>query len=133
MSTDYQYTAVTGESWLRAKRIVIDNPLNGLPIAKFVEERVVNIAGGEQYFRDQGTLEVPATEEQMGTEIPILDPTTGEPTGQVVTYGEAYNLLKSAYIHFAQLRDNPPEPEPVEEEPLPEEEPTEAPTDGGDA
>jgi len=115
MSTDYQYTAVTGESWLRAKRIVIDNPLNGLPLAKFVEERVVNIAGGEQYFRDQGTLEVPATEDQMGQEIPILDPVTGEPTGQVVTYGEAYNLLKSAYIHFADLRDNPPEPEPVEE------------------
>ncbi len=56
MSDNYQYTAVTGESWLRSKRIVIDNPLNALPVAKFVEEKVVNIAGGEQYFRDQGVL-----------------------------------------------------------------------------
>lgn len=115
MRTNYQYTTVTGESWLRAKRIVIDNPLNVIPSIKFVEERVVNIEGGEQYFRDQGVLEVVATESNMANEIPLLDPETGESTGQVVTYGEAYNLLKSAYIHFADLRDNPPEPEPVEE------------------
>ena len=73
MRTNYQYTAVTGESWLRAKRIVIDNPLNGLPVAKFVEERVVNIAGGEQYFRDQGVLEVPATGEQMDCSVANSD------------------------------------------------------------
>lgn len=125
MNTNYQYTAVTGESWLRAKRIVIDNSLNDVPTVKFVEERVVNIEGGEQYFRDQGVLELAATEANMTNEIPLLDPETGESTGQVVTYGEAYNLLKSAYIHFADLRDNPPEPEPVEEPP-PEE-----PDDGG--
>lgn len=127
MNTNYQYTAVTGESWLRAKRIVLENPLNGIPVAKFVEERVVNIAEGEQYFRDQGVLEVLATEEQMVNEVPLLDPETGEPTGQVVTYGEVYALLKSAYLHFAYLRDNPPEPEPVEEEEEGE------PDDGGDA
>lgn len=131
MSTNYQYTAVTGESWLRAKRIVIDNPLNGIPVAKFVEERVVNLAGGEQYFRDQGVLEGQLTVGQMGHEIPLLDPETGEPTGQVVTYGEAYIMLFSAYIHFADLRDNPPEAEPVEE-PLPEEPPApEMTSDGG--
>lgn len=110
MSTiDYQYTAVTGESWLRAKRIVIDNPLEGLPVAKFVEERVVNIAGGEKYFSDQGVLEAAATEENMQREIPLLDPVTGVPTGEVVTYKHAYDILRSAYIHFANLRDNPPE------------------------
>lgn len=131
MRTNYQYTAVTGESWLRAKRIVIENPLNGIPTAKFVEERVVNIAEGEQYFRDQGVLEVTTSEANITNEIPLLDPETGEPTGQVVTYGEVYALLFSAYIHFADLRDNPPEPEPVEE-PLPEEPPApEVTTDGG--
>lgn len=133
MSTKYQNTAVTGESWLRAKRIVIDNPLNGIPSVKFVEERVVNLEGGEQYFRDQGVLERQFTEGQMGHEIPLLDPETGEPTGQAVTYGEAYNLLFSTYIHFADLRDNPPEPELVEE-PEPEEPPApEESADGGDA
>ena len=131
MNINYQYSTVTGESWLRAKRIVIDNPLNGVPAVKFVEERVVNIAGGEQYFRDQGVLELTATEANMGNEIPLLDPETGESTGQVVTYSEAYTMLLSAYIHFADLRDNPPEPEPVEE-PLPEEPPApEMNSDGG--
>lgn len=131
MNINYQYSAVTGESWLRAKRIVIDNPLNGIPSVKFVEERVVNIAGGEQYFRDQGVLELTATEASMTKEIPLLDPETGESTGQVVTYGEAYIMLFSAYIHFADLRDNPPEAEPVEE-PLSEEPPApEGTSDGG--
>ncbi|WP_289100942.1 hypothetical protein [uncultured Marinobacter sp.] len=115
MSVDYKYTAVTGESWVRTKRIVIDNGLNELPVLKFVEERIVNIAGGEQYSRDIGTLEIPATESWMDHEIPILDPVTVEPTGGSITFGEAYNIVKSAYLHFANLRDNPPEAAPTEE------------------
>ena len=118
MSSEYQYTAVTGGSWLRAKRVVVENPLGGVPVAKFVEERVVNIAGGDQFQRDVGTLEVPVTPESLQTEIPLVDPTTNEPVGKAITYAEAQAMIHSIYLHFADLRDNPPEPPPTEEVPV---------------
>ena len=134
MTAKYQQTHVTGEQWLRAKRIVIDNPLDGVPIARFAEEVIVNIAGGEQFRRDVGVLEVPAGEEMLDEVIPLVDPETGEPTGESLTYAEAQVVLHSAYLHFADKRDNPPEPDEVEEEALPESgpEPEEEgePTDG---
>ena len=127
MSAKYQQTHVTGEQWLRAKRIVIDNPLDGLPTARFVEERVVNIAGGGQFRRDAGVLEVPATQESATQVIPLVNPETGEPTGESLTYLEAQVVLHSAYLHFADLRDNPPAEEVDDTEAVEDEE---APTDG---
>lgn len=137
MSTEYQHTHVTGESWLRAKRIVIDNPLGELPSAKFVEERIVNIAGGDQFRRDAGVLEAPATPDAMEEVIPLVNPATGELTGESVTYGQAQAVLHSAYLHFADLRDNPPEPDLIDDgaddEPVEEEEETTTDDDGGTA
>lgn len=113
MSDDnYKLSNVTGESWVRAKRIVIENPLNGRVVAKFVEEKVVNVDQGEQFFKDMGVLEIDPAPTTMAETIPVLDPTTGEKTGETVTYGELYTLLKSAYIHFALRRDVPPESAP---------------------
>lgn len=109
MSADnYQHSNVTGESWTRAKRIVIENPLGETPVAKFVEEKVVNVDQGEKFFKDQGVLEVKTDTETMDEKIPIVDLTTGVDTGATITYGELHALLKSAYIHYAKKRDTPP-------------------------
>jgi hypothetical protein len=45
--------------------------------------------------------------------IPLLNPSTGQPTGDETTYGAVYAILYSAYIAAAQERDarnNPPPP-----------------------
>lgn len=112
--SNYQQTTVSGESWVRAKRIVIENPLGEISEVKFVEEKIVN-ADSTVFKKDLGVLNVESTDDNMSQEIPILDPSTGETTTQVVTYAEVYNILKSAYLHFAGLRDNPPVEEPVED------------------
>lgn len=109
---NYRETGVRGESWVRAKRIVIDNPLEGIPNVKFIEEKVINLTD-ERYFKTIGSMEAPASEDIMHEEIPLIDPVTSLPTEKSITYGEAYNVLKSAYLHFAELRDNPPEPDIV--------------------
>lgn len=123
MAGEYKYTPVTGESWLRAKRIVIDNNLDQWPTLKFVEESVMNnISDGNLYKRDEGVLVVQSSVETMTEIIPILDPTTGVDTGTTVSFGEAYAILKSAYIYYAKKRDTPQVV--VAEESTPPEEPT---------
>lgn len=105
-ANNYHHSNVTGETWMRAKRVVIENPLNESSTTKFVEERVVNIDQGEQYFKDVGLLEINATI-AVDEKIPVIDFETGSLTGEEVTYSELHSFLKSAYIHFAHKRDNP--------------------------
>ena len=101
----YRQKTMTSEKWLRARRIVIDNRLGELPVAKFVEEKVTRTGDGEEYFKDDGYIEVPATMNMMEETIQILDPETGEPTGHEISYAEIQNIMASAYIHFAMKRD----------------------------
>lgn len=43
---DYKETQITGKSWQRAVRVVIENPLGGTPSILFVEEEVINTGSG---------------------------------------------------------------------------------------
>lgn len=47
------------------------------------------------------------------TEIPLIDPSTYEPTGETITAGEVWLHLASVYLWLARQRDEP-EAEPVE-------------------
>lgn len=104
----YNQTNIVGESWLRAKRIVIDNPYNAPKNVKFVEEKVFQLA--DKVLTEQSdVLNIKiATEEEMLESIDIIDPTTNEPTGQTITYQELYAIIFSAYLKQAKLRDEPP-------------------------
>lgn len=108
---EYQNTNVTGKSWVRAKRIVIENQLDQPPQVRFVEERVVNTDSGEAFNKDVGNLEVSTTPEQMQESIRIRDPETGEATATEMTLAEVYAVIKSTYIHFAEKRDKPAQEE----------------------
>ena len=111
----YQEKQVSGESWVRAKRIVIENQLGEAPRAKFVEEKIL-VSDGEYFQKDLGILDIdPDNKHFVESDINLLDE-TGSPTGQTISYRELNGILTSAYIHYAHLRDNPPEPEHVEEE-----------------
>ena len=43
---DYRESTVTGTAWQRVCRVEINNPLNGVPTALFVEEKAVSLGEG---------------------------------------------------------------------------------------
>ena len=100
---NYRQTNVSGESWQRCTRVVIENPLNGTPSVNFIEEKVVNL--GDQYITtpcDNLTLSFDAT-----AEFPLVDPVTGEvPVERTsMSHFEVYAVLNSLYIYLAKKRD----------------------------
>lgn len=103
----YLPTNVSGDSWIRSKRIVVENPLlSPERKIKYTEEKVVQLAD-DTLFKPMGTLEVTIDESMLLNELDIVDPVTGVPTGQKITYRDIYAIFYSSYIHFATQRDNP--------------------------
>lgn len=98
---NYRETSVTGSQHQRARRVVIDNPLNGTPQVNFVEETVVDV-GAEKINRDAGNLYVAFDPTKQ---VAIIDPSTGAATGQTVTHAEVYAILHSVYLQAAGERD----------------------------
>lgn len=108
--SNYQQTSITGESWLRAKKIVIENPVNKTKRVRFFEEKVFAV-NGSTLAEDSDILDVViADENDLAEELEIIDPETGETTGNRITYGDFYAILFSAYMKKALERDSKPEP-----------------------
>ena len=115
---NYNETTVTGQSWQRCCQVVIENPRTGAPVVRFEEERVLALAGGTEMRTPAAGLSVPF---DPAMAIVMRDPATGEPTGQTVTYADAYALLYSAYLSAATERDAAPAPAAdMNQEPAPE-------------
>lgn len=110
MAAKYKIEEVTGNSWLRTKRIVFENPQQhlGPPKVKFVEERVYEVNAEnvhDRVARDVGSIEETFTDPTKT--FPVINPATGELTPNELSYGELYAMIYSAYIHLAMKRDNP--------------------------
>jgi len=102
--SDYQQSLITGSKWKRATRIVLENPLNGIPSALFVEEEVINLDDTDPPItRLSGNVSASFTDPSI--EIPLRDPSTWELTGQSTTYGALYAIVASAYWKLALERD----------------------------
>lgn len=100
--SDYQYTEVTGSSFMRCLRAVADNPLSGDRSISFSEERVMNLSDGVVSI-PVGNLSYPIAS-AMSEKFDLLDPDTGGVTG-TCTFGQAYAVVHSAYMHVAKARD----------------------------
>lgn len=98
---DYKETSVAGRSWQRCHQVVIENSRSAPPTLRFDEESIVALGGGE-VRTPAGVLTI---DFDPSREIPLRDPQTGEPTGAVMTYAEAYAVLYSAYLDAALERD----------------------------
>lgn len=98
---DYQEANVSGKSWHRFGRIVIDNPRNGVPTILCVEQEVTSL-GEKEIVRDIGNLGFVFDPNAV---IPILDPTTMQPTGQTISGTELYVSIFSAVMQQAAIRD----------------------------
>ena len=111
---DYNESTITGHAWQRCSQIVIDNARGITPVVRFDEEQVIALDGVGEAKKTLGTL---AVEFDPAVEIPLRDPQSGELTGDVMTFGEVYAVLYSAYIDAALKRDarntpiNPIQPE----------------------
>lgn len=101
-SNDYQFTEVTGSSFTRCDRVVVENPKSGSRSITFSEERLINLPDGV-VSSPKGNLTYPLGE-SMDEEFDLLDPDTGEVTGSS-TFAEAYAIIHSAYMHCARKRD----------------------------
>lgn len=100
---NYKESTVTGTQWTRCNTVVINNPIGGVPTVQFLEEVVISTPGGVMSFPSDGLRLFDAV--NPSREIALLNPSTGEATGQVVTEGFLYAALFSRYIALAAARD----------------------------
>lgn len=99
---DYKESAVSGTSWQRAVRVVVENPYNGAPSINFVEEKAINL-GDKVITQPIANLSCPFDPQAT---FPGLDPSTGLPVGRDITHAEVYVLLFSLYMDLAKKRDD---------------------------
>lgn len=107
--SNYKQTTVAGESWVQAKRIVIENPLSEDNTVKFIEEKVVVLEDGT-VTTPYGVLNISVDNNNniMTEEIEILDPISNEPTGTFISYGELHAIIFSTYMKLVNERDAQP-------------------------
>lgn len=98
---NYKEEEVVGQAWQRCYELVVQNPYQGTPTIRFLEESVVAV-GGRSITTMADTC---STVYNANQEFDILDPKTGEPTGQKLTHKDLYNYLYSLYIKTATDRD----------------------------
>jgi len=100
---DYRQQTISGSQWTRCLHIEANNPYGGQPSIRFDEEVRVVLQAGQTLGTPSGSIERPFTD-PFAT-FPLLDPTTGAPTGAIITHGQVYAILWSLYIDSAQRRD----------------------------
>lgn len=102
---DYQESAGQFTSWVRCCRVVCENPrpVQGVPAATFVEERVI-VIDGEESYKPLGNLVEPFTEDNIDEVFNLVHPGSGAVIGQMA-YRDLYVALSSAYLHVANKRD----------------------------
>ena len=103
---NYNETSITGESYQRTNRIIIENPYQGTPVIVFEEQKVFNLGDGEVLQKPMGQLRLNFNPAEV---INIIDPTTNTDTGHTITLGEIYALVYSVYWQKAIERDTPAE------------------------
>jgi hypothetical protein len=102
---DYKDTTVEGTAYVRCPQFIGWNPYGGTPSISFAEEQVINLTGGQTIRQPASGFTAMLTPETATNEIPILDPTTGLPTGTSVTFAQVYGIMYSVYIQLAKERD----------------------------
>lgn len=101
MSGNYLETTASGVTWQRCNSLQISNELGVTPVIRFSEERVFNIDGT---IVKKGVMGCAMLFDPTAV-IPLVDPATNLPTGEVVTHAQVYQILHSAYIQAAMARD----------------------------
>jgi hypothetical protein len=106
----YKETNIQGSSYVRAKRIVVDNSLfNTNPSIRFEEEKVINVENTQTLSGYDVCYEQFITDgdyQNINEEFVLIDSITGQPTETNAKYIDMYNMLYSLYLHIAKKRDD---------------------------
>lgn len=108
--SNYKQSTVTGDSWVRAVRVVVENPSEGTPAISSIEERILNLPG-QKITQSAGNVSEPFTPENAMEQFNLLNPETGAVIG-TAKYQDVYVLLHSLYLHVAAKRDAANQPVP---------------------
>ena len=95
---DYKETQVTGKSWRRCYRVVMENPLGGNPAVNYAQEDVVQLDGGEHIRRDAGLLTATLQRGTAGKTFPLVDVVTDEVIGEMTE--AAYFAAARSHLLF---------------------------------
>lgn len=102
MTTNYfPIASETAQKYTRAHTVLISNPLNGAHQVTFKKERVMMDAVEAVTRPDGSTTEV-FTYENENEEFQLVNPLTGDPIGQTMTYLEAKIMVFSLFFHMEQ-------------------------------
>jgi len=89
---------------MRCKAVTIVNPHSSTgqtPVAYFQEEAAVAF-GDSTILTERDSCQLSFDPQ---AEIDVVDPQTGNSTGETVTHGQLYKLLFSLYMDAAKKRD----------------------------
>lgn len=94
MSFKLDHYPVAGESYRRCNQVIIDNPYDGAPSITFAQETIFGAGGAVSHMPMQG---IRVAFDPAAT-IPVINPETGQPTGQTITHAALYAMIYSAFI-----------------------------------
>ena len=98
MIVKYKRSDVAGEEWMRASRIIFENPPTGDFKVRFAEERAVALSDGTILTKPMGTLEASTPQSSLNDSFELIDPRAGEGSGSYMTYGQIHAALYSLYL-----------------------------------
>lgn len=98
---NYKQSTVSGESYQRCARIIMNNKRGAVPNAAFEEETVVTI-GDQTIAQEVGGFTTYFDEAGV---IALKDPLTGNDLGTTATHAELFTILWSLYQQEAAKRD----------------------------
>lgn len=102
---NYKETTLAGTAYIRANSLEVINEADRKFIS-FNEERVINLDDGEVLRKYAGSVISEFTPENADTQFALLNPITGEDTGQTMSYQDVYTSLYSLYLSLALARDS---------------------------
>ena len=99
---NYKETEVSGTEYRRARLLQIINDRLSVPSIAVYEERVISF-GDQTIGQDCDRL---SADFDPSAEFPRIDVATGEPTGEMYSQSDIYDILHSLYRHLAKIRDD---------------------------
>ena len=102
MSFNYKQKEVTATTYHRFSRVIVENPLNGFITLNCLEQSVAQDADGNTKTSDVGNLYFTF---DPAMEYDLLDPTTGEPTGEKFHAAQIQQMMFSVIMAEAIKRD----------------------------
>ena len=102
---EYKETEIAGHEYVRCKGVQIIDELGAPQRSILFHEESVAVIGSRHIAQPLGAVMNHLTADNGATEFDIIDFETMQPTGQKLTYQDAYAVMVSLYLHTAHKRD----------------------------